>query len=502
MSTNGQKVLGQLIQALHTTEQQALFKDLDIKRTDTPTIILPNGMTTAFAIDALVSYAEEEEKIVQVHHSISCYPLDGAVALSKVIKRELGKIEAKKGTMFSAPPTLVTVKTGPGKRDVERVLWGRISFASFTQQEELTVGASGGGGMPKFIIRGAVKRKNEKLVQMIAEKVEDEIRANSIYRGKSIRVNLKWIGEDRFNVEDDQPKFMDVSDMSSGDLILNPHVDTAIKATVLQRIANPQQMIKYGIPLGTQALFAGAYGTGKTLAGSLIAKLANDAGWTFLYLDDVSDIAAGLRIADLYDGDEKGVVLFAEDIDSATSGSRTADLNEVLNTIDGVDRKSANTILILTTNHADRINEAMMRAKRISNLVFFDYPKDETVLKFIKKYGGKAIAPAAFSDTVAESLSGIPPAFLEEIVQRAILSTMYETGKENITGLVDEKALLHSYESYKEHIALAAVKEEDEKTFSDHLSNWLDEQVNAAMVDTSDAVEEIRDDVQTILNNM
>ena len=72
-----------------------------------------------------------------------------------------------------------------------------------------------------------------------------------------------------------------------------------------------------------------------------------------------------LRAAAMY----APAVIFAEDIDKAMEGERSTQMNDILNTLDGIDTKNNPVITILTSNHLENINKAFLRAGRIDSLI-------------------------------------------------------------------------------------------------------------------------------------
>jgi SpoVK/Ycf46/Vps4 family AAA+-type ATPase len=118
-------------------------------------------------------------------------------------------------------------------------------------------------------------------------------------------------------------------------------------------------------------LLAGDPGVGKTLTAYVTAKKAVDHGWTFVYLSHAADLANGIRFALQY----APCVLFVEDLDRIVAGDdRTEEIDDVLNSFDGVDSKDKELITVLTTNHLEKIPGVALRPGRCDTLVVVTAP--------------------------------------------------------------------------------------------------------------------------------
>lgn len=158
-------------------------------------------------------------------------------------------------------------------------------------------------------------------------------------------------------------------------------------------------------------------------------------------------------------------VLFCEDIDQVTAGDdRSEALNEILNTLDGVDTKSAPIITVLTTNHIERINPGFLRAGRIDTVIEMKAPDAKAAAKFVQLYGVDAQGVSLLhSDINLEScgtaLEGLVPAFISEVVQKAKSSAIYRHGV-NIVGQITTDDVCVAARSLKSHIQMVNRKTE------------------------------------------
>lgn len=153
------------------------------------------------------------------------------------------------------------------------------------------------------------------------------------------------------------------------------------------------EYIDNGVPFKMNFLFEGLPGTGKT---SLIYCLASHFDMDIASLNITKDLDDNTFIKAITSLPEN-TILVLEDIDalfvereSRTNLSFSALLN-VLNVLDGVLRKHK-LLTFLTTNHKNRLDNALIRTGRIDNEINFTYCKKSqsekcmiTFLKIMKK---------------------------------------------------------------------------------------------------------------------
>lgn len=431
------------------------FSKVEVQRGEVNQIVVPNGMPLETAIDWLKRQQMTEEKQVTFSMDFKAYPLDGAYALYRAMKNIFGFVDltADKGPSGNTPPHMVGVKLPNGT--TIQVPWGKMQFPGLDADSYLeTVWNS---KKMTFEIHGKFKKKFEEVVARIADETIEILRNESIYKGHAIRIDLAWVAN---NEHPTDPLFLDkdVQTLKEEDVLMTPATRTKYNTGVLMRIEKTAVCKKNNIPLKHGCLLAGPYGTGKTLIAKLTAKKAIANGWTFIYLEDCRQMKDALRMAEMY----APAVLFAEDIDKAIEGERSSQMNEILNTLDGIDTKHNPIITILTTNHIENINKAFLRAGRIDSLIKTAPLDEETALQFIKNFGKNAAGKSVLVETddytrAAQSLSGIVPAFGSEIMNMAKMDAIYNNGED---ALIGNNNIVGAAESFKEHIELSiGVKE-------------------------------------------
>jgi len=351
---------------------------------------------------------------------------------------------------------MVSVETGPG--EFEQVPWGRIQPVGIEGHVDTAIG--GGKGFPTFAVSGEVKKKHESAVKRICQLTEEILKSQSIYKGRAFRVSLEFLRDKKVNFDPSlhSPKFMDVRKTKKDDLIINKNQEFEIETSLYLRLERQEACLKNAIPLKHGVLLMGSYGTGKTLTAKVLAKVATDNAWSFIYVEHAEDFSNAIRFSQLY----TPAVVFCEDIDKVMRtekvNDRTIAQNAILNVLDGIDTKDTPIITVLTTNFPQDINPGFLRAGRIDTVVNMKAPDAETAPRFIEKFmvneaGDNLMKEGEDITAAGAKLGGMVPAFIREACNKATLRTVHRVG-EDIVGQVTSHDLELAAESLREHVEL------------------------------------------------
>lgn len=362
--------------------------------TSTAKIILPEKMTSRQAIHWLEEDDRQQNTIVEIKIPFDAYPADAAVALATVLERHYGGIQLKPEiikSMFGTEiihPKLLKIKTGPKPEDTKVAHWGHLQVADISGF--LATDATWNGRRLLFQLSGQVLRKDEHKINELADLVKEELRTNSIFRGRAIKVSFR--DDER---EDDpthgkykfdplrMPEFISTNKEAIDNLVFADKTQELIDNVLYGPIINTASFRANGIPLKRGILCEGPYGTGKTLLAHAAAWLCEQYGWTMIYVKDVRDLDCALELAAQY----QPAMIFGEDLDRAVAGeNRTSDIDRILNTIDGIDSKSVEIMVVLTTNHVDDITQAMIRPGRVDVVIPIRQPDAKSAYQLIKGY--------------------------------------------------------------------------------------------------------------------
>lgn len=434
-------------------------------------ILIPHGLSYKDAILWIKRQEESEESVIRVSTNVPCFPFDGMIALARAMEETFGYIEAELDGFFGPQPP-IHVKVPKADGGYANAILGKISCPKWEGgyiQADIQ-GAS-------VTIRGEIKKKFEVEVNAILDLTKEYINTTSIYRGQAIYMDLGWMDGSRpFNVVNDSPKFFTTADAK---LILNETVETELNTSAFMLIERTQACRANGISLKHGILLQGTFGTGKTMTAKATAKKAVANGWTFIYLTRAEDLANGLKIAKMY----APAVIFAEDIDTAVN-ERDADMNAILNMLDGIDTKDTPIITMLTTNNVQDIDQSFLRAGRIDTVIHYTPPDSATAGRFVREIGGNMLSSDLDFAAVGDSLKGLVAAFIAEAISKAKRYAIYRTGNPDITGQITTEDLLRAAAVVQQHALMVKPKElsEDRKVVNalrvvlDETNNAVDEE--------------------------
>lgn len=446
------------------------FKDVSVERRGNK-IIIPEAMSYGEARNWLTRQEEAESKTVKIYDEIPCFPLDGIVALMRALKERYGfaALADTPGFFGRTPPTLVQVPLADGGFETAPI--GRIQPLTWEGGYIETIVPR----EPCLRISGEIKRKHETEVKEIISMARAMLKAESIYKGKAVKLDLEYLVDHNvpFDPLKHAPQFWDVKDVDEDMLILNKAVEFELASNIWLLIERTKECQNNNIPLKHGCLLMGPFGTGKTMTARVTASKCVRNEWTFIYLKQAGQLAAALKLAELY----APAVVFTEDIDEAVGCDRDEELNEILNTLDGVDTKDKPIITILTTNNPDLLSPAILRAGRIDTVISMGAPDAETAERFVRLYavdddGHCLLAPDIDLKPAGEVLAGFVPAFIAEAVQKSKRFAIHREGAD-IRGKIVTEDLVAAGQALQNHVKMVTGKkvETDDETVAKSIVN-------------------------------
>lgn len=446
-----------LVETLAATQEgrsvQWTNEDVDIDRHGKK-IVLPNEpgpMPLLAAKEALERKIEEENVFNDVHEVIKAYPLEGAVAFMAAMKEIYGWASPVPTMTFFGPkpPKMMTVEIDFD--EYIQVPWGQFKVPGIENNIGLSTSRDPEDGQEVMVIYGEVRKPEKEVLLEIAQRTREILRSSSIYRGKAIHLSVD--DEGKLAMER-PPKFMDLRNVREDELILNADVAAQINTNVFAPIEHTELVKTAGIPLKRGVLLEGTYGVGKTMTTRITGSKCVNNGWTFITVDKPDSLEQALLFAQRY----QPSVVFCEDIDRGTS-TRDDKANGILNTIDGILSKSTEVMTVLTTNHVNKIEQAMLRPGRLDAVISVTPPNAESVGRLIRLYSRGLLREQESLTSVGEELAGNIPATVREVVERSKLS-MIANGNVQLT----EEDLLISARGMKSHLTLLEKKDEQPNT--------------------------------------
>lgn len=455
---------------------------IDVKRHGEHIILpaRPDAMTYDRAISTLERIRDEEEQEVAINEAIDAFPKDGAVAFQRAMQQKFGWVNAVPTPSFfgSNPPTTIDVEIGPDER--MSVIWGRFNIPAVDGYVQCDAYPTAQG--PRFRITGKVKRKHHPLIVELAELTRKYANDHSIYRGKAISMVVDTDGDIDWH---DGIRFIDLRKIDRNELIFSAATEQQIRTSLWTPIMRTAECRAHKIPLKRGVLLEGPYGTGKTMTSRATAILAQEHGWTFLTISRVSGLSQALHFARKF----QPCVIFAEDIDRAIEGDRrTVAIDDILNVIDGIGSQNTEIMVVLTTNHIERINRAMIRPGRLDAIVSVTPPDQEAARKLVRLYGRTLIAANDSLDAASAALAGQIPAMIRECVERAKL---YAIGR-NDSGAkleVTDQDIVAAAEGMAAHMRLLASPVEKSNT-QPSMQEVIEAAVGTSLRNVTSAVED------------
>jgi hypothetical protein len=459
-ATTGEKAITHRIRKQKPVEVPVEEFDVTIVRQG-KRIILPEGIDYRDARKAIKEMEELEEQVMTFNFVLDCFPLDGMLALQRSIEEIYGfSHQSSRGFFGPRPPHKVAVRTGLSEKDVESALWGDFAPPSW---EGGAIGISVDPDQPMAIkFNGHCKRKFEPEAKSIFARAAELMRDRSIYRGKAVELDLRYLNPENagnFDPEHCAPTFMDTTKQVK--LILPRDIEFELRSSIWDSIEYPDDFRNNRIPIKHGVLLSGKFGTGKSLTAAATAALCQKSGSTFFFLRTPEHFLAAHKLAQIY----APAVLFVEDIDMLMGGERTKQMNQLLETLDGIGAKRSEVITIFTTNFPERINEAFLRPGRLDTQIEFTPPDGEAAARFVKEYAGDQLSPDAIErlGEIGHAFAGLVPAVITEGIRKAgrraigvYRAKHGSDGPIKLKGNVDAETLLTAAEVMQKQAARAA----------------------------------------------
>ncbi len=454
------------------------WKDIDVQVTyHGQRIVLPDTpvkMELDVEIDTITRIRDEAEQTVAVNESVDAFPKDGAVALHKAMRELFGWTSAvpTPGFFGPQPPTTIDVDIGPHEKIA--VVWGRFELPGV--EGFIQCGGHMTSKGPRFMLTGEVKRKHHDIIRKLADITRRIAAEESIYRNKAIQLTVNDDGGIDWN---NGILFTDLSGVVPDELVFSETTAVQINTSLWTIIEQTERCRKHKVPLKRGVLMAGKYGTGKSLTSAVTALKAVENGWTFLSIGRVSGLSNALHFARKY----QPCVIFAEDIDRVISGEeRDVQIDDVLNAIDGIESKGTEIMVVLTTNHVEKINRAMLRPGRLDAVIEITPPDPQAVRRLVRLYGRSMIAANDPLEKCSDALAGQIPAMIRECTERAKLYAIGRSESDRDLMITDED-VYNAAIGMKPHMDLLETRAD-----VDEREPTIREMIESA---TMDAVEEI-----------
>jgi len=378
-----------------TAEEDILFQGTKL--------ILPEKMNLSEAIRFLKEKLVEDENKIRFQRTFNYRPWDGAHATMSALKKAFGAVSQRSIQSFFGEilPELRTINIGP--RETAQVPWGRMGVVHLPGAD-LYLGSQHSVEYGQvFVVAVEAPRKYRFHVEGLFELIEKELRENSIYRGKA------FDGQDN-------PNFLELASVDPAKVVYSDFTMDQLEANVWSVLRWPDTLEELGIPLKRAVLLEGPYGTGKTLAAFLTARVAVENGWSFLLCrpgqDDLLEV---MNTARLY----QPAVVFFEDVDSVAQAGEH--IPRLLDIFDGIKAKDTRIMCVLTTNFVERIHKGMIRPGRLDAVIHVGALDANGLRRLVESLVPPDLLDVAIDwEAVTGAMADFLPAFAKEAIDRAM----------------------------------------------------------------------------------
>lgn len=352
-------------------------------------------------------YVRAQHKHYEFSTTYDYRPMDGAHAFQASMKKVFGNVGIGKNrpaTFFTPekPPEMRTINTSYST--TAQVPWGQVEFPMLDATFQLGATMDREKGM-LFVLAVDAPKMYKKQLDAFFQVVRDELKKNSIYKGKAI-------------TGAELPTFLDLSKLDPSKVIYSDEVLQSLDTNLWSLLRHTALMEEFRIPLKRAVLLEGPYGTGKTMAGTLTAKEAAENGWTFILCRaaDGDNLYDTLKTAQVY---SPSVVWF-EDIDKLATGGTVEEISKLLDALDGAQTKGNAVVAGFTTNHIDKIQKGVLRPGRLDAVIHIGELDAPGYEKLTRSLIPKTLLGDVDYDRVVAAMHGYMPAFVAEAINNSV----------------------------------------------------------------------------------
>lgn len=338
-------------------------------------IHVPKHMTPEEAGTELLNYSKSMEKEEAKIVDFPGHTDDTLVAIKDALELTFGEVLGQEQRTFFGLMPGKTVSIKVDYNETVKVPVESISVPGLDRIVKIYVEYAPDKKNPMnglVRVHFTFKRKYAPIVEDIEKAIRDRLENHSIFRSKSI--SSAW-------------EFINLKSSVVKNLVYAKQVERDLRAHIYSIIDHRERILASGDTIKRTILLSGDFGTGKTLTALAVAMYANKVGWTFYLVRTGDSLVDALKFAKRF----QPCIVFVEDVDTETSGERTTQLNDVLNTVDGATEKDDQILLLLTTNHPERISKGMFRPGRIDWEIDMNILDPQSVRRLIEVYGGDMI---------------------------------------------------------------------------------------------------------------
>jgi len=349
-----------------------------------------------------------------VQHDFECRREEGAIAIKRVLENVFGStgLPLRRTLFGDVVPPQERIKVGLD--DVGNPVYEQAPMFSFSLpliQTEFNLDTWVNDEQTEFLkIQAVTKVEHKDAIDGFCRMVEDEIRANSIYRNKILSYAALDDGTYRLDF---------VRRVIDPIFTYSEHVEERLQQSIWRIVRHREAYDRQGMQTIFKVLLWGPAGTGKTGAGITTEVLAQEHGQTVIEynptgLPTVRDLKRCMALAKRLGPS----LLFIEDYEKFFGDETSNDRSAYTYLVDGAD-KNDRISMLFTSNFKERIDPSMARGGRMTDAIEIGMlDKEATRILLGKAMGDKLAADVDF-DAVWEKTKDFGPSFLLQCYKKA-----------------------------------------------------------------------------------
>lgn len=224
------------------------------------------------------------------------------------------------------------------------------------------------------------------LVKQIEAKIRENIALGTYSKIKGSIVTIEFPyrrGDGCFNMARHTAKYETLQG-NLEDLVFNKVTNRRIHTQILQRIRRRELLATGGVRFQSNHMLVGSYGTGKSALINAVLNEASQRGFTCVFIKDARD----LEYANEWIRQYEPALLVVEDVNrlmESENDSRTYEIDQLTNVLDGVSSKGRSLMTIFTVNDVERILPVFLRPGRMTSLIEMEPLDAEASLRLLRK---------------------------------------------------------------------------------------------------------------------
>lgn len=395
-------------------------------------------------------YASSMEEEVTLRRQYDYRPYDGAHAVQACLRDVFGMSQGKtlRSLFGKTPPQEVSIPVGfeNGKLVNVNVPWGAMVLPGLKGATLYISSHQHAEKGALFMLAAECKKKDREIVEGFFEVVGRYLRDDgSIYKGKAIDGAAS------------QPSFFDTERINPELFVYTEETWAQLETNILSPIRDAATLKSLGMPGKRVVLLEGPYGSGKSGALQTASKVAVENGYTsILCRPGVDDPFEVLKTARMY----QPAAVFIEDVDTISSDLNDTYVSKLLDAFDGYESKGTDMVLVMTTNHADKIHKGMLRPGRLDAVIHIGEMDRPGVEKLTRLVIGDKLEDDVNFDAVFGAVTDFTPAYVREAIDRSVRFAIARTGEVSSISTDD---LVHACQSLRPQLAMQqAAKDREE----------------------------------------